>query len=83
MLLRAAHTTIIGRRYERSSRIACIRMSAALVYMMLDASTGLLRACECVGRHAFRHDYIEDLPINDVAWFAKTPWRYWLLYDLL
>ena len=37
---------------------------------MPDASTGLLRACECVERHAFRHDYIGDLPINDVAWFA-------------
>ena len=55
-------------------------MSAALVYMMLDANTGLLRACEYVGRYAFRHDYMGDLPINDVAWFAKTPWRCLLLF---
>ena len=42
-------------------------MSAALVYMMLDASTGLLRTCEYIGRRAFHYDYIGYLPINGVA----------------
>ena len=34
---------------------------------VLDASTGLLRTCAYVGRHAFHYDYIEYLPINGVA----------------
>ena len=67
MLLRAAHTTIIGRRYELSSKIACLPMSAPLMDMMLDASTSLLRTWEYVGRHAFHYIYIGDLPMNDVA----------------
>ena len=73
---RAVLNTLVVKRACRllysmaGRRIACIPVSAASMHMILDASTGWLCAFEYVRRHALRHDYIGDLPINDVAWFA-------------